>query len=154
MSGVAIAAVALLWIQGGGSEVRDRALQMPPPGEVHLEAVAESASGLRALGPGAVVGADEQVVFRARTTSEGHLTLIELGAGGARVVYPVPDVDWRVGVGEHVVGGERPLGYRPDDRAGELDYRIVLCRQPLQDPNLFPSGCGIDAMMISWEVGD
>lgn len=127
----AVAAFALLPTEG----VRDRGTATAPA--VHLEAVAESARGVRALRSGDRVAADERVVFRVSTDGPGHLDL----HAGAEPILVGP-----VEAGQHVPGGASPLSWRPDGALRSRRIEATLCPAATER-----AGCRTDALELWFE---
>jgi hypothetical protein len=83
-----------------------------------------------AASDGALVAADERLLFGVRAEGNGDVSLIERGPDGAlQVVDRGGDVGWRVddaGLAILVDETGRPLGYRPDGDGGEYNYVGLL----------------------------
>lgn len=141
ITGVLIAAVVLLAVTvTATSGIGARGL-LSVDAAVTLQAVAESPHGRRPLADGVVVRADEQVVFRARTTQPGALWILE----GSRALYPAATAQWSVTAGEHYPGGQAPLAYRPDDASdGPRVYTLRWCPEQ--------GACVEDRMILVWEA--
>ena len=148
-AGLALAAGALLALNGLDAQSwRDRGATAPP-GSVHLAAAAEVGPRLRPLAPGAAVDGTEWVVFRITADAEGWLLLVEEDAAGARPVWPADGRAVRVGVGDHVPGDARPLAWRSDQAPGAARYTALLCATP--PAGLDPaSGCAVDSLELEW----
>ncbi len=100
----------------------DLQLSLETPGLGGTVAIASS--------DGAIVGAQEKLLFGIRWSGEGDLSLVEVGPEGrVHVVAGAGEVSWHVdeaGVGRMVdeVGG--PLAYRPDGPSGSYTYEALL----------------------------
>jgi hypothetical protein len=83
-----------------------------------------------AASDGALVAADERLLFGVRTEGDGGVSLIERDPDGVlQVVVSGGDVGWRVddaGLAILVDETGRPLGYRPDGDGGEYNYVGLL----------------------------
>ncbi len=79
-------------------------------------------------GTGAPITADQEVIFRAKTTAPGFLCLDERDASGAwQRLFPFADSVWKVEAGEHLLESEGAAQtFRTDLGPGIRDYRLIL----------------------------
>ena len=144
---LAVAAVAALAVVLGPRLARQPAAPEVEPG-VRLKAISppsvpasldlQFSLETRGLGSGAViaasdgalVAADERLLFGVRAEGDGGVSLIERAPDGAlQVVVSGGDVGWRVddaGVALLIDAAGRPQGYRPDGDGGEYTYVGLL----------------------------
>lgn len=117
------------------SGVRLKALTPPSqPASLDLQFSLETrglgSGAVIAASDGALVAADERLLFGVRAEGNGDVSLIERGPDGAlQVVVSGGDVGWRVdaaGLAILVDETGRPLGYRPDGDGGEYNYVGLL----------------------------
>ncbi len=155
---------------------RFKALTPPGvPASLDLQFSLETAGGGRAMATagadGALVGADERLLFGVRATGEGDLSVVEIGPDGdLQVVASPEDVAWRVddaGVSTMVDGSGQTLAYSPDGPAGLYTYEALLtaprgrlltsseARQLLQGDDI--PGISLlarDAFTVEWRQDD
>lgn len=153
--GAIAAAAALVMFVGlpqGDDTGRFKGGNTSTPGSVHLEAVAEGAA-VTDLGDGDHVPASAAVVFRAVTDSSGFLYLVQHQDGATTHLMPADGHTWSVQAGSHLVGGESPMAWRPDDGPGLYDYEIWFCKGALRDvPDTAPPGCVVDSLTLTWDT--
>lgn len=138
--GLALAAAALLAVQLGGDDMRNRGVP-DGVGHVSLRAVAEGPDGRRALADGDAVRGDERVLFRAVVDGSGHVVLTQDGAA----IHPISGRA-EVQGGPWVPRDGGPLSWRPDDGRSRGEYRVWLCPEPSGSLD----GCRSDGLVLHW----
>lgn len=149
-----LAAAAVLLAVGVGvglgdeAGLRARGLGAEGRPAVRLLAIAERDGTRRPLADGDRVPPEAPVVFGLVTDRPVRWTLDEEGPGGAVRVWPV-EGEARADAGEHWVGGDRPLAWRPEDpSAGTRRYVIRACGPGADDP------CASTALHLQWPDPD